>query len=258
MDNTIVDEKNKNIRVAIPLTQQTGKIRVKNKDIWYGYGHPVATRKQEFNNNFYIEWQIGYDVVVNDKDKLQLSTLPNKRFMGSNGKQKALFELSEYLYYFYSMNIINKDEIKQLLEDIMQIDDSKVIENNEELSVERSHPVEYKLEQINFQKSIVKYPLLLYKLSSFEIMIEIVVKEKQRAIGLQPMLYVCFPVTRLIPEGKDLIGRCAETNEKAFLILDQHHKDFILQTFKIFALLSKNHKEDVISIIKLILEKEML
>ena len=79
-------------------------------------------------------------------------------------------------------------------------------------------------------------------------LVEIVIKEKQKAVGLQPMLYVCFPVTKLKGEKRELIGRCAEQNEKAVLLLDKTHKDFILGTFKIFALLSKAHKSDVISI----------
>ena len=81
-----VDNENKSIKVAIPLTSQTGKIRVKSRDIWYGYGYPVATRQKEFELNFYIEWQIGYDIVTSEKTKLELSTLQNKRFIGSNGK----------------------------------------------------------------------------------------------------------------------------------------------------------------------------
>ena len=96
-----IDELNKNIKVAIPLTGQTSKTRVKSRDIWYGYGYPVATRQKEFELNSYIEWQIGYDIVTSEKTKLELSTLQNKRFIGSNGKEKALYELSEYLYYFY-------------------------------------------------------------------------------------------------------------------------------------------------------------
>ncbi len=32
-----VDRKTKNIKIAIPLTEPTGKTRVKNRDIWYGY-----------------------------------------------------------------------------------------------------------------------------------------------------------------------------------------------------------------------------
>lgn len=47
-----IDELNKNIKVAIPLTGQTSKTRVKSRDIWYGYGYPVATRQKEFNNIF--------------------------------------------------------------------------------------------------------------------------------------------------------------------------------------------------------------
>ncbi len=250
-----IDELNKKIKVAIPLTGQAGKTRVKSRDIWYGYGCPVATRQKEFELNFYIEWQIGYDIVTSKKTKLELSTLQNKRFIGSNGKEKALYELSEYLYYFYDMEIISKDEIENLLNEINQIDNSKLIEQNAELSVQRCHPVEYKLEGINFQKSIVQYPLLLYKLSSFDVLVEIIIKEKQYAVGLQPMLYVCFPVTRLQTDKEPLIGRCAETNEKAYLILDKNHKEFVLQTFKIFALLSQVHKNDVISIINLILQQ---
>ena len=73
-----IDELNKNIKVAIPLTGQTSKTRVKSRDIWYGYGYPVATRQKEFELNSYIEWQIGYDIVTSEKTKLELSTLQNK------------------------------------------------------------------------------------------------------------------------------------------------------------------------------------
>ena len=183
-----IDELNKNIKVAIPLTGQTSKTRVKSRDIWYGDGNPITTRQKEFELNSYIEWQIGYDIVTSEKTKLELSTLQNKRFIGSNGKEKALYELSEYLYYFYDIEIISKDEIENLLNEINQIDNSKLIEQNAELSVQRCHPVEYELEGINFQKSIVQYPLLLYKLSSFDVLVEIIIKEKQYAVGLQPIL----------------------------------------------------------------------
>ena len=249
-----VDKKNKNIKVAIPLTEQTGKARVKNRDIWYAYGYPVATRQIEFSNKFYIEWQIGYDVVTKEKKKLALTTLKKYTFTGANEKEKALYELSEYLYYFYEMDIISKDEIQKLLDEITNIDDNKLIEQNADLSVQRSYPVKYILEGMDFQKSIVQYPLLLYKLSSFEVLVEIIIKEKQKAVGLQPMLYVCFPVTKLQTDKEPLIGRCAQKKETAYLILDKTHKKFVLQTFKIFALLSKAHKHDVIEIIKLILK----
>lgn len=42
-------------------------------------------------------------------------------------------------------------------------------------------------------------------------------------------------------------------NETAFFILDKNYKEFILQTFKIFALLSKSHQKDVLNIINTVL-----
>lgn len=249
-----VDKKNQTIKVAIPLTEHKGKARVKSRDSWNDYGNPVATRQIEFSNKFYIEWQIGYDVVTSDKNKLELSTLQKKTFTGAKRKEKALYELSEYLYYFCEMDIISKDDIQKLLNEIQNIDDNKLIEQNKDLSVERCYPAAYKLEGLDFQKSIVQYPLLLHEISSLHILVEIVIKERQNAVDLQPMLYVCFPVTQLQTDKEPLIGRCAEEKETAYLILDKTHKEFVLQTFKIFALLSQSHKHDIIEIIKLILK----
>jgi len=43
-----IDEKNKIIVVAIPLTTTSGKIRIKERDNIYGYGLPFASRKNHF------------------------------------------------------------------------------------------------------------------------------------------------------------------------------------------------------------------
>ena len=42
----------------------------------------------------------------------------------------------------------------------------------------------------------------------YEIIAEITIREKQRAVGTQSMLYFCFPITELKSEDP-LIGRCA-------------------------------------------------
>ncbi|WP_231944795.1 MULTISPECIES: hypothetical protein [Helicobacter] len=88
------------ICVEIPLTTQSGKIRIKIRNSFYEYGIPTATRQIPFSQKHYIEWQIGYDVDKSDKEKLALSTLQETHFVGANEKNKALYELSEYLYYF--------------------------------------------------------------------------------------------------------------------------------------------------------------
>ena len=94
---------NQKVFVEIPLTTQSGKTRVKTRNSFYEYGLPTATRQIPFSQKHYIEWQIGYDMDKSDKEKLALSTLQPTEFQGANGKIKALYELSEYLYYFCSV-----------------------------------------------------------------------------------------------------------------------------------------------------------
>jgi len=47
-------------------------------------------------------------VVTNDKEKLERTTIKDKTFIGANGKEKTLYELSEYIYYFYKWGVIKK------------------------------------------------------------------------------------------------------------------------------------------------------
>ncbi|GBU25650.1 hypothetical protein R83H12_02305 [Fibrobacteria bacterium R8-3-H12] len=61
---------NKEIRVAIPLTATSGKIRIKQRSILNEYGIPIATCQIDLSQDCYVEWQIGYDVVVAEKEKL--------------------------------------------------------------------------------------------------------------------------------------------------------------------------------------------
>ena len=46
------------------------------------------------------------------------------------------------------------------------------------------------------------------------IVTEIKITEKQYAVGTQPMLYLCFPITEL-KTRINLVGRCAEIKEVA-------------------------------------------
>lgn len=245
--------KDNKIRVEIPLTTQSGKIRVKIRNSFYEYGIPTATRQIPFSQKHYIEWQIGYDVDKSDKEKLALSTLQNTQFIGANGKNKALYELSEYLYYFVQWGIINKAEIENLKAFLQHIKNADFIDSRADLQIFRSHPKEKQILNIDFYISEVKYPLLVHKLDNFDVLVEIIIKEKQRAIGVQPMLYVCFPIIEL--ESKDdttFLGRVANTKECGILSLDFRHKTFVLECFKIFGILSKNHNYDVLEILKVI------
>ncbi|WP_163498419.1 R.Pab1 family restriction endonuclease [Helicobacter suis] len=246
-----VDEINKVIKVPIPLTEQTGKMRVKLR--FGGYGLPTPTRQIPFSLEHYVEWQIGYDVDKSNLEKLALSTLPYTEFIGANGKYKALYELSEYLYYFVQWGLITKEKIKELFTTLEQ--ERFFIEQN--FNIVYSHyiqPIILGRFLGRFYYSEVKYPLLVYPFDSSGILVEIVVKEKQRAVGVQPMLYICLPLERLQPAPgmPPLLGREAQRKEYAHLLLTDGYQTLLLELMWLFGILSANHKHDVLEILKVI------
>lgn len=240
------------IFVEIPLTAQSGKARVKIRNSFYEYGLPTATRQIQFSQKHYIEWQIGYDADKSNNEKMNLTSLKTTEFIGANGKKKALYELSEYLFYFTKFGIIKINEINDILKFLENINSSNFLDS--QFQILRSHPIQQNILGIDFYCSEVKYPLLVHKFGSFDILIEIIIKEKQRAIGVQPMLYVCFPITELKPADNkpNLIGRVADSKECAYLILDSKDKQFLLEAFKIFGILSESHNYDIRQILELI------
>ena len=84
------------------------------------------------------------------------------------------------------------------------------------------------------------------------IKVEIVVKEKQKAVGIQPMLYLCVPL-KLMEEFPQLESQTVNSKQKASYLVDKNNFHFILETMRIFALLSKKHHRDVVNILTTIL-----
>ena len=249
-----LDPKSKIISVAIPLTKATGKIRIKKRNNFNEYGIPVPTKAEAFSPQCYVEWQIGYDVAVKEEEKLKLTTIKDCCFIGANGKEKTLYELSEYIFYFYQWKVIPQKALLQIKEFLENLKEEDFIENSEKFAIERSRPAEKKVSGTDFSCTQVKYPMLVHQFNDHEVLAEIKVTEKQYAVGIQPMLYFCFPVTELA-DSAGIIGRTATAKENAdFNITAQNIGNF-LEMLKIFGILSARHNHDVISIIDKILEK---
>lgn len=270
MPRILVDEDNQKIAVPIFINKNKSKIQIKSRSHSNDYGLPVATRRDGFTMDSYVEWMIGYDVkwgsvkrggckvkITSQKElqKLEESTLVNNpHFIGANGSVKALYELSEYIYYFYKWGCIPRQKLLDVQNYLDLIDHDQLIDNNLLLQIERSHPISRTINDINFEYTQVKYPLLIYKFNdSYRIMTEIKISEKQYAIGIQPMLYLCFPITKLRVEGDPLVGRVALKNEVAFFDINNDNIFVFLEILKIFGILSSAHKHDVTQIIKVIL-----
>lgn len=252
----IQEIRNQEIKVAIPLTKGTGKTRIKKRSILNEYGIPVSTKSEPLSQSCYVEWQLGYDVITSDTKKLEKTTLQGLRYIGANGKEKALYELSEYIKYFYDWNIITRQELNDIKTFLQNMTDDDFLDNpigHPELSIKRTNFVQKQINGFNFMWTQVEYPLLVYKFGNFEIVTEIIIKEKQRAIGIQPMLYLSFPITEL-ENSQTLLGRTANTNEFASFKIDKNNIFVFVEMLKLFGTLSRNHNTDAISIIDTILQ----
>ncbi len=149
------------IKVEIPITKPTGKIRIKERRQYTDFGIPVATRRKPFNKHMYIEWQVGYDADLSS-DKAEFSTLKDSglTFTGFNGKKKILYELSEFLYYFKKWGVIEENQIRELMHFLQQIPNDELIENL--YRIYKSLPVPKTINGLEFLESEIKYPHLIY------------------------------------------------------------------------------------------------
>jgi hypothetical protein len=248
-----IDETAKTLAIAIPLTKGTDKTRIKKRSFFNEYGLPVSTKTESFSQNCYIEWQIGYDVVITDQEKLERTTIKDKYFTGANGKDKTLYELSEYIYYFYKWNIISKSKLLEIKDFLVGLKETDFIDDPNNFAIERSQPITKKVLGIDFAYTQVKYPMLIHKFGAYEILTEIKITEKQYAIGVQPMLYFCFPITELI-SNNPILGRTAKTKEMADFIINTKNIGIFLEMLKIFGILSPAHNHDIRNIIDKIVE----
>ena len=249
-----IDAEKKTLKVAIPLTAQSGKTRIKKRSILNEHGVPAATRSKPMTQECYVEWQIGYDVQVGDKDKEGLTTLKDKTFTGYKGVNKYLYELSEYVKYFHDWGVITDSELMNLKDYLTTLPIDCYFDTRSDMAIRRRIFQEKTINDIPFLYTVIESPLVVHKFDRYEIMTEIEIKEQQRAVGMQPMLYFCFPLTEL-DEGTTLLGRISQVKEEATFTFDSNKKFLLIEMLKIFGMLSASHNHDVRSIIKLILEK---
>jgi hypothetical protein len=151
--------------------------------------------------------------------------------------------------------LISIDKLNELKDFLNNLDDSNLIEEHSHCQIKRTHPQNEKINNLGFEILKVEYPQLIYKFKNYEIIAEITIREKQRAVGIQPMFYFCFPITELISDEL-LIGRSAKVKEFAYFKFDKNNAKVILEMIKIFGMLSISHRFDIIKIIDLIITNQ--
>ena len=187
-----------------------------------------------------MEWQIGYDLKDNEDNQNQ-TLLNNYHFVNYRRERKIPYELAEILFYSQDRNLIGIDAIRTVYNQIAETE--QTIDAMDEMQPSTTDPQQTNINGIHFFKMQRRYPMLVHRFGQYEIYAEIIIKEKQRAVGIQPMLYVCLPITSLT-FNSPVLGRTLTENECAKWVIGEEEAQLSLELFRIFGILSQKDKID--------------
>lgn len=242
--------KNSLIEIAFSAAND-GKFRFKTRDKNESFGKTFATRQKSFNENVYLEWQIGYDALVEDvKNGKKHTNLTKSTFIGSNGKEKYPYELSEILYELLKCGLVSAQDLNKLQAEISSY--NKFFDEKE-IAVETSSSILFN--EIPFKETAIRLPTLLFPQNSDGTQIEISIQKQQYASGVQPMIYFCIPF-KSFANWKELDGKKSVKGNQLKYIIKKENTEVILNMFKVFGMASSRHKFDVEQILKTIKKLE--
>jgi len=239
----IIEVKGKKLIVKLPLTNPTGKIRVKRREKLSTYGVPVSTRTKPFEENDYVEWQISYATE---------NPPPTSKIKNIKLNSKTGFELTKLLCEGIKSRIISNRDIQDMKNFIDSVERGDTLEENENIIREESK------DEVKggFKKFIEKVPLFIKNNEEKGYFVEIILKPKQKAIGIQAMVYLCVYISKLKDKnGKPLTGRKANPKEFGILEINSQNKEIIIDTVKAFAIAGWRHREDIKSILNQVASK---
>jgi hypothetical protein len=230
------------VRVRLPLTDVTGKVRVKEKSS-EGFGRPVAPSKVSLGKKHYLEWQIGYDLTNTNSP----SVVPEIRFL-RNGETKYGHELSKMVLEAVRLGLISTNQLVREIEALKKVQPSE-FEENQTVQVE----ISTNNAADGFQSAIQRLPQ--FTKTTPHGWVQIQLKQKQRAVGYQAMVYVCLPMNEVLtPDGSPRKSGSARFKETVYYDFTRANAAFLLDIIHAFGIASQQHNEDVRKILGKILE----
>ena len=230
------------VRVRLPLTDVTGKVRVKEKTA-DGFGIPIAPSKTALGARHYLEWQIGYDT----PDAKDISVVPQIKFT-RKGETKYGHELSKIIFEAVRLGLLSTNEL---------VREVALLKKNSTGTFEESRAVEVEVSTNKtadgFQSAVQKLPQFTKTTPHGSVQIQL--KQKQRAVGYQAMIYVCLPLDKVLAlDGSPRKSGPAESKETVFYDFNRENVAFLMDIVHAFGIASAQHNEDVQKILGKILE----
>lgn len=230
------------VRVRLPLTDVTGKVRVKEKSP-DGFGQPVAPSKTRLGKKHYLEWQIGYDLPGTNSP----SVVPQIKFI-RNGETKYGHELSKIIFESVQLGQLSTNDLVRELETLKTVPPA---------DFEESQPVQIETDTNaapdGFQRAVQRVPQ--FTKTTPQGWVQIQLKQKQRAVGYQAMVYVCVPMNEVLAmDGSPRPPGPAKSKETVYYDFNRENAAFLLDIIQAFGLASQQHNEDMQMILGKILE----
>ena len=231
------------VRVRLPLTDVTGKVRVKEKNA-DGFGLPVAPAKTVLDEKHYLEWQIGYDTpTTNDA-----TVVPQIKFT-RKGETKYGHELSKIIFESVRRGILATNDLIREIATLKQIPPAE-FEENRAVQIEAATTT---AAPDGFQSTVQKLPQLTKTTPHGAVQIQL--KQKQRAVGYQAMVYVCLPMTEVLAlDGSPRQPAKARPKETVYYDFNAANASFLIDIIHAFGMASPQHNEDIQKILGKILE----
>jgi R.Pab1 restriction endonuclease len=230
------------IRVRLPLTDVTGKVRVKEKSS-DGFGLPVAPSKTVPGEKDYLEWQVGYDIPNTNSP----SVVPEIKFT-RNGETKYGHELSKIIFEAVRLGILSTNDLVHEIDSLKKIPPAE-FEESQAVQVE----VSTNASADGFQSAVQRLPQ--FTKSTPHGWVQIQLKQKQRAVGYQAMVYVCLPMAEVLAmDGSPRAPGSARSKETVYYDFTRANSDLLLDIIHAFGIASQQHNEDIRRILGKILE----
>ena len=194
------------IRIGLPITAPNSKIRVKRRRE-NEMARTVATRKEPMSDSDYLEWQIAY---------------PELNRIVETARARGWLDDSQW-----------RGALDSIRADFNGIAETETVAR-----------VETEVSRLGFLRAEYRFPCYIKRGDDYEI--EITFFRRQRAVGLQAMIYVNLPLRRCRAEnGEPLIGRCATKKEIALFRVCRENARLAIDLIEAFACASRTHRADL-------------
>jgi hypothetical protein len=234
------------VEVRLPLTDVTGAARVKQRAA-DGFGVPIAPTKTALDGACYLEWQISYDSTTTDHPSL----VPEVKFQ-REGRTKYGCELTKILADGLRAKLWSRDELVALRRELDTLKPTD-LETAEQIALVPEAPKAADAAlPAGFERFVQKVPQLVKTTPHGAV--EIQFKPKQRAVGYQPMVYVCLPQPQWRRAGGEPRppGR-AKSKETVLYRFTAENRELLFSIVRAFAIASHEHNEDLAKILDALL-----